>query len=137
MPGVVAYLEIGLMTDLGWLSPLSFLVGVVALALHAIFWITFTIMLGSFFDAWAPVIGIPLALAFGHRAIPLTWRVLPFGGTGAELQLTLLKEIQPLLPKPEHHESELCRISISNHIIFLCLKKVYEDYKVHQMHLEV
>lgn len=42
-----------------------------------------------------------LALAFGHRAIPLTWRVLPFGGTGAELQLTLLKEIQPLLPKPE------------------------------------
>ena len=40
-----------------------------------------------------------LALAFGHRAIPLTWRVLPFGGTGAELQLTLLKEIAPLLPK--------------------------------------
>jgi ABC-2 type transport system permease protein len=69
VPGVVAYLEIGLMTDLGWLSPLSFLVGVVALALHAIFWITFTIMLGSFFDAWAPVIGIPLALAFGQQLI--------------------------------------------------------------------
>ena len=42
-----------------------------------------------------------LALAFGHRAIPLTWRVLPFGGTGAEIQLALLKEIQPFLPKPE------------------------------------
>ena len=28
-----------------------------------------------------------LALAFEHRAIPLTWRVLPFGGTGAEVQL--------------------------------------------------
>jgi hypothetical protein len=42
-----------------------------------------------------------LALAFGHRAIPLTWRVLPFGGTGAELQLTLLKEIQPFLSKLE------------------------------------
>jgi hypothetical protein len=40
-----------------------------------------------------------LALAFGHRAIPLTWRVLPFGGTNAEMQLSLLKEIQALLPK--------------------------------------
>lgn len=42
-----------------------------------------------------------LALAFKHRAIPLTWRMLPFGGTGAELQLTLLKEIEPLLPHPD------------------------------------
>ncbi len=69
VPGVVAYLQIGLMTHLGWLSPLSFLMGVVALALHALFWITFTIMLGSFFDSWGPVIGIPLALAFGQRYI--------------------------------------------------------------------
>ena len=67
VPGVVAYLEFGLMTDLGWLSPLNFLRGVVALALHALFWITFTIMLGSFFDSWGPVIGIPLALAFGQQ----------------------------------------------------------------------
>lgn len=42
-----------------------------------------------------------LALAFKHRAIPLTWRVLPFGGTGAELQLTLLKEVQAWLPSPK------------------------------------
>ena len=42
-----------------------------------------------------------LALTFGHRAIPLTWRVLPFGGTGAEVQLALLKEIQPLLPQSD------------------------------------
>lgn len=42
-----------------------------------------------------------LALAFAHRAIPLTWRVLPFGATGAEVQLALLKEIQPLVPKPD------------------------------------
>ena len=39
-----------------------------------------------------------LAVAFGHRAIPLTWRVLPFGGTSAALQVALLKEVQPYLP---------------------------------------
>ena len=40
-----------------------------------------------------------LAAGFKHRAIPLTWRVLPFGGTGANLQQQLLREIQPYLPQ--------------------------------------
>lgn len=40
-----------------------------------------------------------LAVGFKHRAIPLTWRVLPFGGTGAEMQLELLQRINPYLPK--------------------------------------
>jgi hypothetical protein len=39
-----------------------------------------------------------LAVAFQHRAIPLTWRVLSFGGTGETLQCTLLQEIAPYLP---------------------------------------
>ncbi len=39
-----------------------------------------------------------LGLAFQHRVIPLTWRVLPFGGTGEVLQETLLREITPYLP---------------------------------------
>lgn len=39
-----------------------------------------------------------LAVAFQHRAIPLTWRVLSFGGTSAELQITLLQEIAAYLP---------------------------------------
>ena len=39
-----------------------------------------------------------LGLAFRHRVIPLTWRVLPFGGTGELLQETLLREITPYLP---------------------------------------
>lgn len=42
-----------------------------------------------------------LALAFEHRAIPLTWRLLPFGGTGAEVQLALLQEIEPLVPQSD------------------------------------
>ncbi len=40
-----------------------------------------------------------LAVAFKCRAIPLTWRVLPFGGTGTDVQIRLLKEIKPYLPK--------------------------------------
>jgi hypothetical protein len=39
-----------------------------------------------------------LAVAFRYRALPLTWRVLPFGGTGEHIQLRLLKEIHPYLP---------------------------------------
>ena len=39
-----------------------------------------------------------LAVAFKHRAIPLTWQVLPFGGTGEAMQISLLQEIQPHLP---------------------------------------
>lgn len=83
VPGLVAYLQFGLMTDQGWLPPLNFLLGIVALALHALFWITFTIMLGSFFESWGPVIGIPITLAFGQQAIaglfPALAYVLPWG----------------------------------------------------------
>lgn len=39
-----------------------------------------------------------LAAAFQHRAIPLTWRVMSFGGTSAELQIALLQEIAAYLP---------------------------------------
>jgi hypothetical protein len=39
-----------------------------------------------------------LALAFKHRALPLTWRVLSFGGTGEKGQLALLEEVRPYLP---------------------------------------
>lgn len=42
-----------------------------------------------------------LAIAFRHRALPLAWRVLPFGGTSAETQVTLLKQVQPCLPDPQ------------------------------------
>lgn len=42
-----------------------------------------------------------LALAFKHRALPLRWRVLPFGGTSERLQMTLLDEIEPYLPAVE------------------------------------
>ena len=40
-----------------------------------------------------------LGVAFKCRAIPLTWRVLPFGSTSANLQIRLLKEIRPYVPQ--------------------------------------
>jgi hypothetical protein len=39
-----------------------------------------------------------LAAAFKHRALPLAWRLLPFGATSSETQIALLKQVQPLLP---------------------------------------
>jgi hypothetical protein len=39
-----------------------------------------------------------LAVAFRYRALPLAWRVLPFGGTSAETQIALLEQVRPCLP---------------------------------------
>lgn len=40
-----------------------------------------------------------LGVAYGKRLLPLSWRVLPFGGTGAKVQIQLLKQVKPYLPK--------------------------------------
>jgi len=40
-----------------------------------------------------------LAVAAQHRALPLAWRILPFGATGAESQIALLKQVRPYLPQ--------------------------------------
>ena len=39
-----------------------------------------------------------LAVAFQHRAIPLTWRLQAFGSTNESLQCAVLREIAPYLP---------------------------------------
>jgi len=46
-------------------------------------------------DQWSILM---LAAAFRHRALPLAWRLLPFGATDAETQIALLKQMQPYLP---------------------------------------
>jgi hypothetical protein len=48
-------------------------------------------------DQWSLLM---LAAAFRHRALPLAWRVLPFGGTDADTQIALLQQVQPCLPDP-------------------------------------
>jgi len=42
-----------------------------------------------------------LSVAFQHRALPLAWRLLPFGATNAETQIGLLDQVQPCLPDIE------------------------------------
>jgi ABC-2 type transport system permease protein len=83
VPGVVAYLEIGFLTPTGWLPPLHFLAGVGALGLHAMFWLTMTVMLGTFFESWGAVIALPLALAFGQQylasLLPFLVHIYPWG----------------------------------------------------------
>ena len=48
-----------------------------------------------------------LAAAFRHRALPLAWRLLPFGATDAETQIALLEQVQPCLPDPERVQTTL------------------------------
>jgi hypothetical protein len=42
-----------------------------------------------------------LAAAFRHRALPLAWCVLPFGGTSAQVQMALLEQVRPCLPQAQ------------------------------------
>jgi len=39
-----------------------------------------------------------LGVAYRKRLLPLIWRVLPFGGTSAAVQQSLLRQVQPYLP---------------------------------------
>jgi len=41
---------------------------------------------------------LTVGVAHGKRLLPLGWQVLPFGGTSAETQVSLLRQVQPYLP---------------------------------------
>jgi ABC-2 type transport system permease protein len=70
VPGVVAYITIGALTPLGWLPPLSFLAGVAVLALSAFFWLTLTLMAGTFYESTGGVIAIPMVVLFAMWFLP-------------------------------------------------------------------
>ena len=80
IPGVVAYalLAIGLVGPLG---AKELALGLALVALHTEFYLTLTLMLGTFFNGRGPVIGIPLALFLGSQfilnAVPSLATVLP------------------------------------------------------------
>lgn len=60
-----------------------------------------------------------LAAAFSHRVIPLTWRVLSFGGTSAALQTQLLQDVEPFLPSDKRvvflGDSEFRAVGLQQH----------------------
>jgi len=63
VPGVIFYITLGFSAT-GWLSPLGFFAGLLMVALHTFFWITFVWMMGTLFESSAMAIGIPMALYF-------------------------------------------------------------------------
>ena len=70
VPGAVAYLTFGLFTPLGWLPPLNYLAGMLVISLSAFFWLTLTLMMGTFFEASGGVIAIPMGLYFAMWFLP-------------------------------------------------------------------
>jgi ABC-type transport system involved in multi-copper enzyme maturation permease subunit len=70
LPGGVAYLIFGLLTPIGWLPTLNFLVGLGVHAVHMSFWLTLTLMTGVVFESMATVIAIPIALFIGQNILP-------------------------------------------------------------------
>jgi len=88
IPGVLVYVTAGLLTDLGWLPPLGFLAGLLAFVLHVFFWLTLTLMMGTFFESSGGVIAVPIALYFAlwfaPGLMPFLYDVNPLVLTFAE-----------------------------------------------------
>lgn len=81
IPGVVAYGQLSAFQG----SPLNipgFLAALAVMLVYDSFYMTLTLMLGTFFTHRAPVIGIPLALAFGQQMLfgiaPFLVKILPW-----------------------------------------------------------
>jgi ABC-2 type transport system permease protein len=70
VPGVLVYVTLGVISDLGWLPPLYFLAGMGVIALSTFFWLTLTLMAGTFFESTAGVIAVPLVVFFAMWFLP-------------------------------------------------------------------
>ncbi|TFH33893.1 MAG: hypothetical protein E4G99_10605 [Anaerolineales bacterium] len=82
IPGFLAFLIITLGTGARIAFP-NFLAGLGIIYLSALYWMTFTLMLGTFFNSRGAVIGIPLALILGQQFILglINWispKLIPF-----------------------------------------------------------
>jgi ABC-2 type transport system permease protein len=70
LPGLVAYVTVGIFTPGGWPSPLNFLAGLAVLAVSMFFWLALTLMAGTFFDSLGGVIAVPLILYIAMWNLP-------------------------------------------------------------------
>ena len=99
VPGVILYITLGALSDLGWLPPLGFLAALLMVALHTFYWIALVLMMGTLFESSGGVIAVPMALYF------VFWM-----GTGL---IPSLVYVSPLLltfsPAPE----EMSALSVS------------------------
>jgi len=74
VPGVILYITLGVLSDLGWLSPLGFLAALLMFSLNTFYWIALVLMMGTLFESSSGVIAVPMALFFifwmGPEVIP-------------------------------------------------------------------
>jgi ABC-2 type transport system permease protein len=70
LPGLIAYITLGVFGTEGWLSPLDFLAGVTMLAVSMFFWLTLTLMSGTFFESVGGVIAVPMVAFFALWLLP-------------------------------------------------------------------
>lgn len=75
IPGVLAYPLISVLFADAWLSPVNVAAGIGILALDTLFYISLTLMLGTFFNHRGIVLAIPLGLVFLQQ--PLVGLVEP------------------------------------------------------------
>jgi ABC-2 type transport system permease protein len=81
LPGVVAFVQLSIYHG-SLMDPVNFLRGLGVIYINMLFYLTLTLMLGTFFNHRGPVIGIPLVRAFGQQMIlgllPFLVQVLPW-----------------------------------------------------------
>jgi ABC-2 type transport system permease protein len=105
VPCIIAYAVISIYTKSA-LSPLGFLGALAIIFVNHFFFLSLTMMLGSFFNARGPVIGIPLAILFLQQNLigflPILRFIFPWTlsiglGTGNSLMFSLMTNapIQP------------------------------------------
>jgi ABC-2 type transport system permease protein len=64
VPGVIFYITLGLLSDIGWLSPLGFIVALLTISLHVFYWIALVLMMGTLIESSSGVIAVPIVLFF-------------------------------------------------------------------------
>ncbi|MEZ4672542.1 MAG: ABC transporter permease subunit [Anaerolineae bacterium] len=105
--GAVGYLQLA--NYGGSLPPLGpFIAGMALIALHMLFYLTLTLMLGTLFSDRGPVIGIPIGILFsamflmgyaGQFAYLMPWMIIPSGGSqGLAIQVMLGQPLATTIP---------------------------------------
>ena len=78
VPGIFLYLTFGLFSGLGWLSPFRYIAGLLMVALHTFYWITFVLIMGTLFESSSGVIAVPIALCFTFWIGPMLFPPLVY-----------------------------------------------------------
>lgn len=99
IPGLIVYPIISTLFVNRWLPVGNFLLALGMLALEILFYLTLTVMLGTFFQKPAPVMALPLILIFGQQPLIGLWpgliHVLPYTVSTASAGAIMLGEKIP------------------------------------------